>query len=114
MSEETFHCLKKYKPGEYFRDCFGIIRDDKLPPQRTVLRVDALQVPYLRNLPLHHSQKTLSETETHTDFEFYIAHTYDFIQEIMSKGASVEVIEPESLRSTIRTEVKRMQKRYEL
>ena len=53
VGEENFRFPRKFTPQDYFRDCFGIIQDETLPPQRTVLRVAAGQVPYLRNLPLY-------------------------------------------------------------
>ena len=114
VGEENFRFPRKFTPQDYFRDCFGIIQDETLPPQRTVLRVAAGQVPYLRNLPLHSSQKEITTTEEYTDFELYISHTYDFIQELFSKGATIEVLEPQSLRDVMRSEIKKMQKLYGL
>ena len=60
------------------------------------------------------SQKEIATTEEYTDFELYISHTYDFIQELFSKGATIEVLEPQSLRDVMRSEIKKMQKLYGL
>lgn len=70
------------------------------------------QAPYLRNLPLHPSQQEIVTTDTYIDFEMYISHTYDFIQELLSKGSTVEVLEPQSLRDLMKAEIEKMQKLY--
>ncbi len=114
LSGETFNFPRKFTPQDHFRDSFGIIRDENLVPQRTVLRTTILQAPYLRNLPLHFSQKEIAVTESYVDFELYISHTYDFIQELLSKGAAVEVLEPQSLRDKIKAEIQNMQTLYRL
>ena len=72
------------------------------------------RAPYLRNLPLHSSQKEIAVTESYVDFELYISHTYDFIQELLSKGAAVEVLKPQSLRDKIKAEIQNMQTLYRL
>ena len=109
---DTFRFPRKFTPQDYFQNCFGIIRDEAQQPQRTVLRVVAEQAPYLRNLPLHPSQQEIVTTDTYTDFEMYISHTYDFIQELLSKGSTVEVLEPQSLRDLMKAEIEKMQKLY--
>lgn len=109
LSEETFNFPRKFTPQDHFRDSFGIIRDENLLPQHTVLRTTISQAPYLRNLPLHSSQKEIAVTESYVDFELYISHTYDFIQELLSKGAAVEVLKPQSLRDKIKAEIQNMQ-----
>lgn len=114
LSEETFNFPRKFTPQDHFRDSFGIIRDENLLPQHTVLRTTISQAPYLRNLPLHSSQKEIAVTESYVDFELYISHTYDFIQELLSKGAAVEVLKPQSLRDKIKAEIQNMQTLYHL
>ncbi len=114
MGEDTFTFPRKFVADDYFEDCFGIIREENLFPQRTVLRVAAGQAPYLRNLPLHRSQKVIAMTNEYVDFELCLSHTYDFIQELLSKGATIEVLEPQSLRDRMEEEVMKMQKLYGL
>lgn len=112
IDSATFRFPRRFTPQDHFQNCFGIIRDETSQPLRTVLRVIAGQVPYLRNLPLHPSQQEIASTDTYTDFEMYISHTYDFVQELLSKGAAVEVLEPQSLRDVMKAEIEKMQKIY--
>lgn len=114
VGDETFRFPRKFTPRDYFKDCFGIIRDESLQPRLTLLRATAGQAPYLRNLPLHQSQREIAATEESADFELNLLHTYDFIQELLSKGAGIEVLEPQSLRDVMKVEIEKMQKLYGL
>lgn len=66
------------------------------------LKVYGKQVQYFRSLPLHISQK---EEETHDDysiFSYLLTADYDFRQDVLSFGDSVEVLEPKELRKSIK------------
>lgn len=112
VTEDTFHFPRKFTPEEHFRDCFGIIRDEALQAQRILLRSTTVQAPYLRNLPLHSSQREVAADENTVDFELFLSPTYDFIQELLSKGSSIEVLQPQTLRDAMKAEIEEMQKRY--
>lgn len=84
----------------FFNTCFGIIvSSDK--PQLVKLKVDEFQAKYLRTLPLHHSQKEIERTDEYTIFSYFIRITFDFIQELLSLGATTEVLSPKELRSEL-------------
>ena len=103
---------KKFKADEFFSHFFGIIVDER-KPETVRLKVDADQVKYYKSLPLHSSQKEIESTEEYTIFQYQLVPTFDFIQEILSKGLSVEVLAPESFRDEIHAEIKAMLARYE-
>ncbi len=70
------------------------------------LKVYGKQVQYFRSLSLHISQK---EEETHDDysiFSYLLTADYDFRQDVLSFGDSVEVLEPKELRKSIKEIVK--------
>ena len=46
-------------------------------------------------------------------FSYFIRPTYDFRMEILSYGDQIKVIEPESLKSEIKKELKRCIARYD-
>lgn len=113
--KETKNSLKvpkKFKADDFFSHFFGIIVD-KRTPETIRLKVDADQVKYYKSLPLHSSQKEIETTEVYTVFQYQLVPTFDFIQEILSKGPSVEVLAPESFRDEIHAEIKAMLARYE-
>lgn len=103
---------KKFKADEFFSHFFGIIVDER-KPEIIRLKVDADQVKYYKSLPLHSSQKEIEATEDYTIFEYRLVPTYDFEQEVLSKGPTVEVLAPASFRDLIRDDAKAMLARYE-
>ena len=75
--------------------------DDKTPCERIVLRAYGFEPYYLRDLPLHHSQKEINTTEEYADFEMNLKLTADFKAQLMARGQWVEILEPQSLAEEI-------------
>ena len=100
VTKESFEYPSDFIPEEYFDGCFGIMYSN-LPCESVVLKVSSVQAGYFKTLPLHETQKTVADTETHTVFKYEMKITNDLIKEILSYGADVEVISPQSLRSKI-------------
>ena len=73
-----------------------------------LLEYDFEQANYVKALPLHHSQKIVSETENETIFKVFLVPTYDFQREILSYGNRVEVVSPESFRNEMKKEIETM------
>ncbi len=94
---EYFKIPPQFSAEAFFNSYFGVIISDD-DPQAVKLKVDAFQAKYIRTLPLHHSQKELETTEEYSLFSFFIHTTYDFIQELLSLGENIEVLEPKKLR----------------
>ena len=111
LLQETFDLPEDVNPAEFFKDCFGIITN-RNSAKRIVLRVEPTQAKYFRALPLHSSQ----QEEVHDDyslFSYTMRITYDLKEEIMSHGASIEVLEPKELKTLIRTELEQALKNYQ-
>ncbi len=110
LMQDTFAMPEEVKPSEFFKDCFGIITNSNRP-KRIVLRVEPTQAKYFRALPLHSSQQ--EEVHDHYSiFSYRMRITYDLKEEIMSHGASIEVLEPEELKVLIRTELENALSQY--
>ena len=112
LSEETFKYPKKFNPENYFKGCFGIIRDEECPIETVKLKVNADQSNYLRSLPLHHSQEEIETNDNYSIFTLRVRPTFDFRQELLKNGDSLEVLEPQWLRKDIKEVVKRMGSLY--
>jgi len=82
--EERFELPKDFDAEEYFRNYFGVIIGEA--PVDVRIRSSV--------------------------FSYHIAPTFDFVQEILSHGADVEVLEPAELRERISSEVTGMAVRY--
>ena len=114
VSEKTFYYPEEFNPQSYFDACFGIVADDDIGIETVQLKVYAPQDKYFDALPLHHSQRTVEVTEGHTVYEYRIRPTYDFVQELLSHGADVEVLRPSLLRSRLGDIAKEMVALYNI
>lgn len=112
ISEEVFKMPKNLEPAEYFKDCFGIINNKDSEVQKVVLKVDAFQSNYIRNLPLHDSQKETKRTDEYSIFEYHLKPEFDFEQEIFSNMDAMEVLEPLWLREEVKERIKILASKY--
>lgn len=110
--EEHFEIPKGFDAEEYFGNYFGVIIGEE--PEDVKIRVVPNQVKYFRTLPLHGSQRETVQEDGSSVFSYHIAPTFDFVQEILSHGADVEVLEPAELRESIADNVAGMASRYGL
>ena len=114
ISEEVFKMPKNLEPAEYFKDCFGIINNKDSEVQKVVLKVDAFQSNYIRNLPLHESQKETERTEEYSIFEYHLKPEFDFEHEIFSNMDTVEVLEPQWLREEVKERLRNLAEKYKI
>ena len=112
LTDETFKMEKDFNASDFFSECFGVVIGDGTRAERIVLRAFGREKYYLRDLPLHHTQKELKprtsearrlqEENDYADFEFRLRPTADFKGHIMSRGAWLKVVQPEWLAQEIR------------
>lgn len=114
ISDKVFKMPKDLEPAEYFKDCFGIINNEDSEVQKVVLKVDAYQSNYIRNLPLHESQKEMKRTDEYSIFEYHLKPEFDFEQEIFSNMNTMEVLEPQRLREEITQRLKNLTGKYQI
>lgn len=110
--EEHFEIPKGFDAEEYFQNYFGVIIGEE--PEDVKIRVVPDQVKYFRTLPLHGSQRETVQEDGSSVFSYHIAPTFDFVQEILSHGADVEVLEPAELRESVADIIAGMASRYGL
>lgn len=110
--EEHFEIPKGFDAEEYFGNYFGVIIGEE--PEDVKIRVVPDQVKYFRTLPMHGSQRETVQEDGSSVFSYHIAPTLDFVQEILSHGADVEVLEPAELRESIADIIAGMASRYGL
>ena len=103
----------RFNAEAFFSNYFGIIVGNGSKPCTVMLKVDADQVKYFESLPLHPSQTVLEATEAYTIFQYHLVPTFDFRQEVLRHGSSVEVLAPEPFREELAGEVCNMMKRYD-
>ena len=110
--EEHFEMPKGFDAEEYFGNYFGVIIGEE--PEDVKIRVVPDQVKYFRTLPMHGSQRETVQEDGSSVLSYHIAPTLDFVQEILSHGTDVEVLEPAELRESIADIIAGMASRYGL
>ena len=94
------------------KNFFGIMTT-KSEAKHVVLRADSEQAKYLRALPLHPSQRE-TMGDGYSDFDYHLCITYDFIQELLSKGSRIMVVAPAELKAAVVEELRKSLSNYEL
>ena len=111
LLQDLFDMPENVNPSEFFKDCFGIITNQN-SAKRIVLRVEPTQAKYFRALPLHSSQQE-EVHDNYSIFTYRMRITYDLKEELMSHGATIEVLEPQELKTLIRTELQQALNNYQ-
>nr|WP_315140353.1 WYL domain-containing protein [uncultured Flavobacterium sp.] len=101
-----------FNAEDMFRHSFGIMSEDEKTPQKIILSFSFEQGKYIKSLPLHHSQKELINNEEEYRIELFLQPTYDFVMELLSIGAAVKVVEPESLKKEMIKKLEATLNRY--
>ena len=107
VTNKNFSLPKDFDASYYFSLFFGaMITDANVETIR--LKVSDFRTPYLRSLPLHHSQKEIRPSE----FELHLVPTPDFLQALRSIGPDIEITHPKWLRKQFLDEARTLIKRY--
>lgn len=106
IKRQKYSYPKDFDVQQYFENCFGIIRPENEKVEKTVLSFEPDEADYIKSLPLHHSQKIISDTPSEFCISLKINITFDFIKELLSYGERVQVIQPKPLAKHIKQQAK--------
>lgn len=112
LQKEKFKMDKNFDAIAYFSESYGVMVDHRVNTERIVLRAYGLEPYYLRDLPLHHSQREIRTTDEYCDFELRLKPTSDFKGKLLQRAEWIEVLEPQSLIDDIITLHQRSINRY--
>ena len=112
LSKTKLQVPERFKAEEYFSQYFGLIADKDIKPCFIEIWADSTQAKYFKSLPLHNSQTIKEEDENGTVFQYYLAPTYDFKQEILRYGSGVKVLSPKEFLEEIKMEIENMANLY--
>ena len=101
ISHEKFKFDEDFDAADYFSDCFGVMLDENSKPERVLIRAYGYEPYYLRDLPLHHSQREIQSIEDYSDVELRLKITSDFKSKLLSRGEWIEILEPKALAEEI-------------
>lgn len=107
ISKSRFRENYQYDIKDRFKDAFGIVLNENKEPEKIQLKFSYEQGQYIQTYPLHDSQIMVKQAEDHLLFDITIHITFDFVKELLSYGAELEVIKPASLRKTMKNVLKK-------
>lgn len=100
---ESFTPDPTFDPMEYFRYSFGIVFTQS-EVKRIAIKTDARQAKYFRALPLHHTQEEAIH-DSYSIFYYRMRISPDLVEELLSYGPRITVLEPPELRAMMRSEL---------
>ena len=102
LTDQRFEYDKDFNPAGWFKNCYGIVRDSDVPVEKVVIRAFGKEANYLRDLPLHHSQKEVDKADGYSDFELTLSPTADFWTPLVARGATIKILQPQWLAEEIK------------
>ena len=112
LTETTFKAPEDFDLQTYFKDAFGIYVEPDLQTEEILVKADTDQSNFLKGLPLHHSQRIVEETADYAIFSWRLKPSYDFIQQLLTMNAHIEVLAPNSLREKMKGLLEEMLGKY--
>lgn len=102
-----------FNARELFKDYYGILLTHETKPERIVVRAHGNERFYVRDLPIHASQREIEQGEGYVDFELWMHATSDFCSHVLSRSNQLQVLEPEWLVEKVKNMLKEALERYE-
>ncbi len=93
---------ESFNADSFFSDYYGILRMETVQCEKVILRAFGKERYYLRDLPLHHSQREIAECKEYADFQYRLRPTSDFTTHLLSRASQIKVIQPQWLADHVR------------
>ena len=94
LTDTKFQIDPDFDAKAYFEECFGVLVGDGTEPERIVIRAYGNERYYLRDLPIHSSQREVGHGENFSDFELTMRPTIDLSAHLLSRGSQMKVLSP--------------------
>jgi len=100
-----------FNPSNYFKYSFGITVPEEKPIE-VILLFTQHQGNYIKTLPLHETQKVISENKKGLKISVLVKPTYEFYSKILSYGNNVKVIGPQPIANELKNRIEAALKLY--
>ncbi len=94
LTDKKFQIDPDFDAKAYFEECFGVLVGDGTEPERIVIRAYGNERHYLRDLPIHLSQREIGHGEDFADFELIMRPTIDLSAHLLSRGNQIKILSP--------------------
>ena len=113
ITSQCFPSVSQPDVEAMFASCYGVTIPANAKPQEVILAFTPLQAKYVKSLPLHDTQKIISETDTELRISLNIYITIELERQILSYGEEVKVIQPKELRDIITSKLQKTLESYD-
>ncbi len=113
LSPGKFNINHSFDALEYFNECFGVALNTSVPVQKVIIRTYLNERYYMRDLPLHPTQRLVRKGDGYLDYEITMRPTEDFLGYLLSRSNYVKIISPSSLAEQLKDMAKSILTRYE-
>lgn len=97
LTKTKFQIDPDFDAQAYFDKCYGVLVGDGTKSERIVIRAYGYERYYIRDLPIHKSQREIGQGENFADFELYMRPTVDLSGHLLSRGNQIKVLSPQWL-----------------
>ena len=95
----------------FFDDVVGVtVPNDNVAKEHIVLQFSKNRFPYVTSKPIHQSQSTISEEDC--TISINVKPNKELVAQLLSFGADVEVLSPDSVRELIAKKIEENYKKY--
>ena len=113
MLQRTFEWDQSFDASHYFDEVIGINVDDDYDCEEIMVRVYGHQRAYFESLPLHATQRLVSQNEEYSDYIINVRPEYEFQREMLRLGPDAEILSPQWLRDEMAWLNEEALKRYD-
>ncbi|WP_107040012.1 helix-turn-helix transcriptional regulator [Brumimicrobium mesophilum] len=100
-----------FNPDNYFKYSFGITVPEEKPIE-IILLFTQYQGHYIKTLPIHDTQKILSDNNEGLKISIMVKPTYEFYSKVLSYGNDVKIIDPQSIAIELKSKIEDALKLY--
>ena len=108
---KKFKMPKNFDVDELFSTSFGIYLPGEKAKTITFM-VPEKDAPFLRDLPLHKSQKEIKTENGMVTFSIFVCPDRNLIMEFCKFGSKIEVLSPAEIRETVAEELRKAAENY--
>ena len=104
LTDRNFRMPKDFDVDSFFVTSFGIYIPDG-PGLTITFRTSHTEARFLRDLPIHKSQKEIASDNDSVTFSIFVSPNKALIMEFCKYGGGLEVLGPESVRNQVAAEL---------
>lgn len=104
ITDRTFRMPGDFDVDELFATSFGIYLPDG-PGKTITFRTSETEAKFLRDLPIHSSQKEVSSDGESVIFSIFVCPDRNLIMEFCKHGSRIEVLSPSEVRESVASQL---------